>query len=534
MTARASAESTVTHVESKLWHARLYILPALLVLAHAALFRAYIIDDAYITYTSARNWAHGFGPVFMPGERVEATSSLLWTLLLTPFELIGIGSPVASKLLGAALALLVVLYVPVLLRRMRPGATGLQQLTLGCLVASCSCFVLWSNYGMENGLVALLLIVAVDRFGGELQAGAGYGSFFPIFLLETIRPEGFIFIALFVALRMLWLLREPRRWRTLLAPWLIPLVLSLLLYELAGYLYFGHLLPNPVAAKVGASALVRAKEGIRYLMVGPSAVVLYTFLGASVIALPALFGRRANIGLRALYEEWRVSPWYLTALLLCALQLLFTIMVGGDWMPMGRFVSHVAPLILTVLVAGYLTLREQAEAVARELPGMAVLLRAAALLVVLLLTLHELRGMRALQQSIGTLQRQCDAALPATVAFLNEHGSERDTVAAADIGYVGYYFKGRVYDWWGLANEEITALKQAIGNIDPNTVLKHRPRFIVLYANAPVLAEATMVDGMALYSRPFMRSAEFLAHYRQVHSAQFSATRYHVTFERVD
>jgi hypothetical protein len=515
------------------WRTLLYALPVSLVLAHAASFSAYTIDDAYITYTSAQNLARGFGPVFVPGERVEATSSLLWTLLLAPFELLGVGSPLASKLLGGACALWVVLAAPQLLRRMRPNATLLQQITLSTLIAGSTPFVLWASYGMENGLVALLLLLAVARFGRELDLGRGALSALPIFLLETVRPEGFMFIALFVALRVLATIRSPERRRRLLLPWLGALALSLFVYEAAGLLYFGRLLPNPVAAKVGASALARAKDGVRYLLGGHSSVVFYTFVGSCLLALPALFARHTRIGISALQAAWRDNPSYLTALALCALQLCFTLLVGGDWMPFGRFVSHVAPLVLTTCASGYIAITEQVDSVSAQLPGLPRLVRAAALLALVWLGLNELRGSRAAHVSVAALQEQCDRALPATVSFLNAHASEQDTVAAADIGYVGYHFKGRVYDWWGLANEEITALGQAIGNIDPATVLKHHPRFIVLYSTTPTLTASSMAEGMALYSRPFMRSTEFTARYRQVHTVAFSPTRYHVTFERL-
>ncbi len=516
------------------WSQAILALPAVLALLHSLLFFPYVIDDAYITYASARNLAHGFGPVFMAGERVEATSSMLWTLALAPFELLGVGSLLGSKLLGAACAVWVVLAAPALLRRMQPGATLSQQLTLGMLLAGCSAFVLWASYGMENGLVALLLLLAIERFGRELQQGHGSQSALPIFLLQTIRPEGFMFIALFVALRVLWVAPRPGAWRALLAPWLAWIAVCLGAYELSGFLYFGHLLPNTVAAKVGASALARAKDGVRYLISGPSAGLLYTFLGSCLLAVPALLGRRARLGAATLHEAWRDDPYYLTALLVCALQFAFTVMVGGDWMPAGRFVSHVAPLVLTTLVAGYIALAGQAASASAQLPGIPRLLRAAALLVLLALGVNELRANGRVQASVAALQRQCDHALPATVSFLNARANAHDTVAVADIGYVGYRFKGRVYDWWGLANEEITQLGQALGQIDPATVLKHRPRFIVLYSNAPKLTPGTMENGIAVSSRPFLRSAEFLQRYRQVHTVEFSPTRHHVTFERVD
>jgi len=41
---------------------------AALLVAHAALFWRYTVDDAFISFRYAENWARGFGPVFNPGE----------------------------------------------------------------------------------------------------------------------------------------------------------------------------------------------------------------------------------------------------------------------------------------------------------------------------------------------------------------------------------------------------------------------------------------------------------------------------------
>src|SRR5688572_12167490 len=40
------------------------------------------LDDAYIFFRYAENWADGHGPVFNVGERVEGYSSILWTMIL--------------------------------------------------------------------------------------------------------------------------------------------------------------------------------------------------------------------------------------------------------------------------------------------------------------------------------------------------------------------------------------------------------------------------------------------------------------------
>ena len=74
------------------------------------------LDDAYITFRYARHLAEGYGLGAWnhTGEHVEGYSSLLWTLLLAGAARLGVDVRLASKVLGAAAALVV---IAVLFRR---------------------------------------------------------------------------------------------------------------------------------------------------------------------------------------------------------------------------------------------------------------------------------------------------------------------------------------------------------------------------------------------------------------------------------
>src|SRR6476646_8074071 len=68
------------------------------------------LDDAYITFRYARHLAEGYGLGAWnhTGEHVEGYSSLLWTLLLAGAAWLGVDVRLASKVLGAAAALVVI------------------------------------------------------------------------------------------------------------------------------------------------------------------------------------------------------------------------------------------------------------------------------------------------------------------------------------------------------------------------------------------------------------------------------------------
>ncbi|MEM6930295.1 MAG: hypothetical protein AAF602_25375, partial [Myxococcota bacterium] len=60
------------------------------VVHHCILFLWYV-DDAAITFSYARNFAHGEGLVpFVGGERVEGYSNPAWTFFLVPFAFVGL------------------------------------------------------------------------------------------------------------------------------------------------------------------------------------------------------------------------------------------------------------------------------------------------------------------------------------------------------------------------------------------------------------------------------------------------------------
>ncbi len=51
---------------------------------YRGLYHGNTIDDAYISFQYAKNWASGNGVVFNPGERVEGYTNFLWVALLAP------------------------------------------------------------------------------------------------------------------------------------------------------------------------------------------------------------------------------------------------------------------------------------------------------------------------------------------------------------------------------------------------------------------------------------------------------------------
>lgn len=335
-------------------HRALFGLAVLLLIIHAGIFIRFTIDDAYITFTYTKNLSLGNGPVFTPGNHVEATSSMLWAILLVPFEtFLNNGAVIGSKILGI-LALLGTEFVGILLIRELLGTNpyaGNAKLAFSFLLAGASPFVVWGVYGMENGLVAILLTISVLLFLKEQQSGQGFASAFVIFLLETVRPEGFVYISLFVGFRLLIAFHpENKAHLKRNLNWICLLAGCLIIYEIFGLAYFGHLLPNTVQAKVGGMSYERFIAGVHYLIAPYAFLYSILLLLCSQLLLLHFFiiiiGRIANFFSQLIRNETPILFIYC----ILAVHWVFVIYVGGDWMPNARFLSHFIPLLLVLLV----------------------------------------------------------------------------------------------------------------------------------------------------------------------------------------
>ena len=266
--------------------------------------RAWVCDDAFISFRYARNLARGLGLVFNAGERVEGFTNFLWTLLLVPFATFDFDLETVSVAVGlicrAGLFAIVFLYGRFLFASVRfstPGdatsahvsATGVTSSNAWSRLAGLLSFVplalpaiavhahlnVHATSGLESSLFVLLvtwgvLLVCRDFAADESPCGrAGLGA---LALSALVRPDGLVFygaFALFVFVRSF--LRDapdPTRGRlarvfreTIAANFVFLAVF--LPCRLALFAYFGQLLPNTFYAKSGHAAYW--DQGLRYV-----------------------------------------------------------------------------------------------------------------------------------------------------------------------------------------------------------------------------------------------------------------------------
>jgi hypothetical protein len=286
-------------------------------------------DDAFISYRYATHWANGLGPVFNAGERVEGYTNFLLTAILALAARTGADVHAVSRTLGTlcSFALLWVVFHLATARFKRPAWVGLAAAI--CLAVHAGVAV-FARSGLETVPLTLAVAAAQATFLWEIQARRSHWRSALVFAVAALlRADGFLW---FVATALFCLIRRTPAKR--LASLVGPFVLVVVPWFVWRWSYYGDLLPNTWYLRTGGD-IHQQLRGLFYL---------YKFIGA--------FGGWLLFGLPLLL--WILRDPHRDAMRLylgvgVALQTIYVVWLGGDHMPMGRFLIPAVPA-LTILV----------------------------------------------------------------------------------------------------------------------------------------------------------------------------------------
>ncbi len=305
------------------WHRRpevwtwIFIGVTALVYAELAWRRRWMSDDGLIVLRTVRNLLEGNGPVFNAGERVEANTSTLWTVIVSVAGLIpGVSLEWAAVLSGLVCAVGgLVLAMDGARRLYRPRSFVLPAGAL--LVCALSPFRDFATSGLETGLITLWLggtwWLLVRRATGD--TGRSWPVALVLGLGPLVRPDMALFsaIAFVVLLFVAW-----RGWLRTLGLFAVAGALPLA-YQIFRMGYYGLITPNTAVAKEASA--VHWDRGWRYLTDFVSPYLLWV----PVLLLAALFAlllRRSG--------QFLVLAGF--PLLAGAVMALYVIRIGGDFM----------------------------------------------------------------------------------------------------------------------------------------------------------------------------------------------------------
>jgi hypothetical protein len=387
-------------------------------------------DDAFIYFRYADNLVHGQGLVFNAGDRVEGFTSPLWMLLLAGTTAIHVSPILAAGVLGTLSAAAVVLLSVEDARVC--GPPGLTAALAPVALAAWIPLHLWAASGLETCLFTALLFAAFASYRATALAQRPPGVTLGVLLALAFlaRPEGALAVLAIggaVALK-----RHARSTAAVLLP---PLVAATLLVA-ARAAYYRDVLPNPFYAKLGGT-LEHAALGARYVARFVAAAPLSWFL-------PVLLSRRARTSLpgagasAALFVVW----------------LLHILRTGGDYFQYFRFMVPVAPLVFALGAHGAWHLCQRLHRLGSVAAPCAIAVAVVALQYNPIVN-HPQHGLEWATRW-AKLGRTLGRALPPGT-----------TVAAPNIGAVGYYSKLPIADLLGLVDRELARRPRTMRATEP-------------------------------------------------------------------
>jgi len=418
-----------------------------------------MVDDAYITYSYARNFARSGDLVYHATNPRLSTSAPFYAILLGIAGKAGLAIPATSNVLGAAgifgaaLCLFLLGY-----RNERPwmGATAallvavspLLWLSLGLETAFHLFLVCATFYGYDRGhytLAGLLVgLATVTRPDGILLAGilAGYHLYRKRERVPARAVAGFLLIFLPLALYLILEFGSP-------VPVTLQAKQAQAEFRVTGF-YEGTSLP------AGLGILLRGwlDQSWLYLLwlplllLGVRALPVYPW-SWGVIAYGLLhFAGYWVLGVSPYY--WYYAPLYLAAAMVAGAGVQYL----AERVPVARARPFVAALpLLLVLVAHAFSL----EAMITGLTG----------------PLPDTTGIQAkvLPEAKGDIYREIGR-------WLNAHTAEDATVAVIEVGIMGYYADRPMVDFLGLLQSDVA---QALARDDLfYAIPAYLPDYIVL------------------------------------------------------
>lgn len=528
-------------------------LPALLCVLNAWRMRGHTVDDAYISFRYARNFAEGLGLVYNAGERIEGYTNFLWTVLLGLAIRLGLDPVVTAKVLGAGCGVATIAGVYAISRHLRP--LSIVPCLATWLLASTMVFAGHAVFGLETALFTALVTLGTWRlmveeseapprrdwrrwipWSGLVFAAAGLtrpeapmylglGMLFlpggPLLpsdrLADDDRRTTFVFGGFLVAAMAFGMSRllpvVPLgawvTWLSVAALLAVVVALPKRLFSLrnlvrgalfvapvAAHLmwrksFYGRWLPNTLAAKTGHLEQQLA-GGTDYLrrFVDHEGPLLYL----------ALFGLGAAVA-------WRHRELLAVgAVVLCGF--VYVVLVGGDWMVLFRFFSPVLPfLYLLVGIAARMILERRSRSLSYGL----------VLFGVVALGHRGAQTRDDVRSIFGEWKEKhfWDAAAGGVAGWFRQAEQERGrdavkgTIALGDIGQIGYETNYPILDLLGLVDPVIAELPGGyttkIGPGFRDRFFDSEPRYFILISSDGDCVHPSVIGSRILYRDPRFR-----------------------------
>lgn len=406
-------------------------------------WRNFQLDDSLIYLRYVRNFLSGQGLVYNPGELFNGLTSPLHTLTLT-LAASALGHPQVATLGLSAAGLL----AAALLGGRLFATNDFEASLVASLVASSGYF--YTTFGMETTIL-LALVAATLHLARKDSAWV-----FPMVALATTARAEAAFLAIPVGVLYLYRTRRLPAVRYLL------LAAAIFVAPFAfNWAYYGHVFPGTAAAKFGQGASGYWGGPYDFLQVG--FLLDWAFSGSIVTVI--FLGVMSAIGVAALRKDMiaRVS-WVYLALL--ATFYLVANMPNYPW--------YYAPFFyLLCLYAG--------TGIGRALTMAAQRLRQRRIAWAVVALVVAVGSVFSLMNIVDVFAQPRHEDYTRIGKWLNLHTPRNASVAAVEIGALGWYSERPIIDILGLVNDynaEYVAKRDLYSwlyHYQPDYVLCHQP-----------------------------------------------------------
>ncbi len=324
-------------------------LPFAIYLFHIFLFGEWIIDDAGISFTYARNLANGFGLVSQPGvEPVEGYSNFTWVLLFVSFHFFNLFHPV---IIPKLLCIILILFSFIILHKtfslITPNSLRITFICL-CLLSLNTSFAIWTSSGLENPLYVFLGVATLYqtvKLSLSLEVKRVMSIAVLTALLAMTRPDGILYFLIPVVFLLInfFFRKDPIKTIAVnLTAYLAVFILIFGSYLLFRFFYFNDIFPNVYYAKGGPLIA----DLINLLRLNPGMYGKIYHLFNSAIYLWGSFFLIGLIILTAYLVYIKdFSKQHFVLLLMLIFSVAIYALLPADWMGEFRFATLFFPLV---------------------------------------------------------------------------------------------------------------------------------------------------------------------------------------------
>lgn len=307
------------------------------------------VDDAYIFYRYAVNWASGYGPVYNIGEYVEGYSSFLWTAILAigalfHLDLVNL-APLLNLFIGIA-SLFLTSYICSFIQFSRPRLVAIVSPLFCALSVG---FYYYGASGMDTLIFTLVLLFCLMSLYKSKNTDNYLTILIPLFLLNIVRAEGPLYAIVLLGVLTYFVLLECKKMpKNLFITIVIFMSLTILLFVIR-YIVYKELIPAPVLAKgyttyslekaILQGNLQALKDFFKAIYLGLRYVAPLVYLGAWIpfVVLLLLDKHKGNVFL------WLIASCIAT-------NIFVSIWAGGDFMPFQRHLIPVLPILIIFVI----------------------------------------------------------------------------------------------------------------------------------------------------------------------------------------